>query len=364
MAGLSILAAAGLVWWAMRPDPADARLEISREPVPDDFVGARACRECHPGEHAAHGGSGHARTLRPAATIALTKWLDGRHEADPEQPAVRWDYAVEEGRLGVTRVEAEDSRRFEFDYALGSGKHAITFMSWDGDGPGPRGGLEHRLTYFAHANAMRVTPGQEAPNSEPGLSPEGFHVPPNVMRDCLSCHATRTSAAGPRVVDPKTLIPNVSCERCHGPGRSHVEAARRSAPPSELVMAFAGRGDAASEVRMCGRCHRLPEMVPPDSIRPDSAMLARFPSVGLMQSECFVKSKGTMRCTTCHDPHARTATEAAPYEKACLSCHDQASRKLCSVNPRDGCVGCHMPKRDVGHGLMFTDHWVRKDAAK
>lgn len=266
--------------------------------------------------------------------------------------------------MSATRVEGGDSRRYGLDYALGSGKHAVTFVSWDGDGPGPRGGLEHRLTYFEHAKAMGITPGQEAGNPEPGLAPDGFHLPPSVMLDCLSCHATRTSAARPRVVDTKTLIPNVSCERCHGPGKHHVEAAMRSAPDSELAMPFGGLHALSEEVRMCGRCHRLPEMVPPDTIRPESSMLVRFPSVGLMQSACYTKSPDAMACTTCHDPHARTATDAVTYDRACIGCHGESKVKDCGVNPRDGCTSCHMPKRDAGHGLLFTDHWIRKTPAR
>ena len=31
---------------------------------------------------------------------------------------------------------------------------------------------------------------------------------------------------------------------------------------------------------------------------------------------------------------------------------------------RVGCVACHMPPREVGRGLKFTDHWIRASAGK
>ena len=55
------------------------------------------------------------------------------------------------------------------------------------------------------------------------------------------------------------MIPNVSCERCHGPGRAHVEAARRGAPESELSLPLGpDRWTAAELLRFCGECHRHP----------------------------------------------------------------------------------------------------------
>ena len=96
----------------------------------------------------------------------------------------------------------------------------------------------------------------------------------------------------------------------------------------------------------------------------DNDVLARFPSVGLLQSKCYTASQGALRCTTCHDPHARVTHDAAVYQNACLSCHKTTPQKTCSVSPQSGCVACHMPPREVGRGLKFTDHWIRASAGK
>ena len=162
--------------------------------------------------------------------------------------------------------------------------------------------------------------------------------------------------AEPEVLDVATMIPNISCERCHGPGRTHVEGARSGAPTEESTMPLGLDSDASSEVRFCGTCHRLPGRLSPSEIRPDNVALARFPSVGLLESKCYRKSQSTFRCSTCHDPHARVSRDTTTYQDACISCHRAKPQRTCSVSPRTGCIACHMPKREVGHGLTFTDH--------
>jgi predicted CXXCH cytochrome family protein len=168
------------------------------------------------------------------------------------------------------------------------------------------------------------------------------------------------SDVGPKRFDAETMIPTVTCERCHGPARAHVEAARRG--ETSLAMPFgAGRETAELEMKLCGHCHRLPEMAPPGAVRVDNHELARFQPVGLMQSACWKGTKGELRCTTCHDPHTRTSNDLVRYENGCLRCHDAAPERICSISPtpKSGCVGCHMPKRDAGQGILFTDHWIR-----
>jgi hypothetical protein len=166
------------------------------------------------------------------------------------------------------------------------------------------------------------------------------------------------------------MIPNVSCERCHGPGRAHVEAAiKNSADGRESplpTMPFGGGESGPEQIALCGRCHRVPSMIPTSWIRTDNAMLARFPSVGLSFSACYTKSDGALSCTTCHDPHGRTSKDTESYEAACLSCHEAEAKSTdtmrpCPVNPRNGCIECHMPLRGPSDaGLSFTDHWIRK----
>jgi hypothetical protein len=363
-----LLVGLGLILWIIsgaREDRArvKATVKASRTSgLAEPFIGRLACRECHPAEHAAHSLSGHNQTIRAAGSWPLARHFDGQRISDPEKPGITWTYELRDGRLSITRFTGEKlDTLIPIDYAVGSGKHATTFVTIArGE---PSGALEHRLTYFAHSRSLALTPGQHE-LSKSGQSPYGYVLTPRQIQDCINCHSTRTAAERPGDLDMSTMIPNVSCERCHGPGRSHVQKARAGATAEDLVMPLGMGCDASTEVQSCGMCHRLPQHFSSSEIRADNDVLARFPSVGLLQSKCYTESQRALRCTTCHDPHARVAHDAVVYQDACLSCHKTTPQKTCSVSPQSGCVACHMPPREVGRGLKFTDHWIRASAGK
>lgn len=325
------------------------------------YVGDRSCRECHPGESALHARSGHSRTLRPAAATAAARRLDGMSVPDPERPGISWAFALRGDRFTTTRREGDDVRAIPIEYAFGSGRHAVTFGTLVDRDPAHPCLLEHRLTAFAHDDRPGLTPGQSLSGHAEGNTPAGRRHSPENTRKCFACHATALSDRGDAALDTATMIPDVSCERCHGPGRPHVEAARRGAGPAALAMPLGpGRSSLAEQVRACGQCHRLPEMIAPGSIRAENPVLVRHQSVGLMQSACYTRSGGALGCTTCHDPHDRTSDDLLTYEASCLKCHSGPSRTTCPTSPRSGCIACHMPRRDVARGMMMVDHWIRK----
>jgi hypothetical protein len=282
--------------------------------------------------------------------------------ADPERPAATWSYRFRDDQFWLERREAGEVERFLIDYAFGSGRHATTFITLTDRTPDRPIMVEHRLTLYAHREAPDITPGQgraRGPRAQ-GVGPSGRRYPASGTLKCFECHTTVTSDRGPLVLDEATMIPDVGCERCHGPGRSHVEAARRRAGEASLAMPFGSRqGTAAEEIRLCGTCHRLPENVDRELIRPDNPTFVRFQPVGLMQSACYRQSRGALSCSTCHDPHTKTSTDIAAYEAVCLSCHRAPAQTPCKVSAATGCVGCHMPRRDATRGMMMTDHWIR-----
>jgi hypothetical protein len=319
--------------------------------------------------------------LRPAGERSLARRLDGTEAADPEHPDVLWRYRYRDGQLHIARTAEGQVEEFLAQYAFGSGHHATTFMTVIH--PGIPKILEHRLTYFAREQALGLTPGHGARAHLGGVTPRGGVLLADDARKCFGCHTTQTSARPDRAIDEETLIPNVSCERCHGPGKAHVEAARRGAPEAELELPFGpGRFTAEGLLRLCGTCHRHPSRLEPDKIRPDNPHMARFQPVGMLQSRCFRESGGAFSCVTCHDAHARASSDRAPYLAVCLSCHaasgpgtDPSPRPAdsharprdtptskgtpCPVEPGGDCVACHMPRVDAGQRVLFADHWIR-----
>ena len=226
-----VLAFAAVAWWLLRsPEVESGRSKFERAEVNPEYVrhvGDRACRDCHPGESAAHSRSGHSRTLRPASLVKSARDLDGREVEDPEQPGVSWRFSFRDGRLSAERKETAGVERFVIDYAFGSRQHATTFVSLLDRDPANPTSLEHRLTDFAHSDALGLTPGQKETSKSPGNTSHGRVFTASETRKCFECHTTAMSDRGPSFLDEATMIPNVSCERCHGPAREHVEAARR-----------------------------------------------------------------------------------------------------------------------------------------
>jgi len=308
--------------------------------------------------------------LRSAGRLALSRRLDGTTVADPELPAVHWSYRYRDGALSIAREAEGQVEECIAEYAFGSGHHATTFVSViDPEVPAI---LEHRLTYYANAGALGLTPGHDLKPPPPGLTPLGGVPPPHAARACFGCHATEVSAHGNQRIDEATMIPNVSCERCHGPGRAHVTAARRGAPESELSLPLGpDRWTAPQLLRFCGECHRHPAGPRPDQIRRGDPILARFQPIGLSLSKCYQQSAGSLSCVTCHDPHARASSNRAGYDATCLKCHGgpalsatsasslPAPGVACPVSPRQRCVECHMPRVNLGHDLFLSDHWIR-----
>jgi predicted CXXCH cytochrome family protein len=355
-----------------------ARLRISADVPPngrfprDPYIGSAACAGCHPGEYALYTGSGHARTFRAAADRLLTDQLSGVSVQDPELPAVRWSFQKQRGEFTITRDADAKLQRFVVDYALGSGHHATTFVTVQRLDP-PRI-LEHRLTHFTGDGSLGITPGQKRDGAKSGTTPVGCELLADESLKCFGCHATQLSGRDQSELDPTTMIPGVTCERCHGPARAHVEAASRGALPENLKLAGdSSRWEARRQLEFCGRCHRHPDRVPPEQLNPEDPHLARFQPIGLSQSRCYRGSNGRMTCLSCHDPHARSSPDRAGNERVCLGCHRSAptgaggeapqspalAASTCPVSPSSGCLPCHMPRVDSGQNILFTDHWIR-----
>ena len=330
------------------------------------LVGNKACAECHPGEHALHYGSGHARTLKPAGKNPVAAKLQNKTFRDDEQRHILWRYVVHGDRLDAEQFKDGKWTCQPLDYAIGSGEHGMTFMSiiWD---PviSQYKGQEHRLSYYTSSDHMDITPGQGERDSNSksyGISDTGRLMDKKSLVKCLDCHATITSGKDVGDFDPVSIVPNVSCERCHGPGRDHVEAARKG----EMLAMPLGHDTATPfvQIQECGKCHRRIDLVPPSQLHPDNHELARFQPVGIQASACFNDGKSGLKCTTCHDPHGKVTRDRTTYVNACVNCHQSETQTKCKVEPKGDCINCHMPNRTVSEVFQFTDHWIRKPTKK
>ncbi|QDU60126.1 Doubled CXXCH motif [Planctomycetes bacterium Pan216] len=317
----------------------------------EDFAGDASCKACHAREFEAHRQSGHASTLLPMPASDLAQRLSGNAVRDPQR-GYAYDFTLVDGTFTVTIPEFFGAEGLAVDWLLGSGIHAQTPVSLSRQfGTG----LEHRMTWYAESDAMGVTPGQQLYRSEDVSQPAEYFgrvFTWKEMCDCLGCHATFLPED--RELTPETIIANIGCERCHGPSRAHVDAARRGkAFEAPTPIRFP---DAETLVDGCAECHRGEK-----DVLGDAAALknVRFQPFGLKRSECFQKTPGGISCSACHDPHGPVSTDRVVYNRVCMNCHEPDTTKGCPKVPVGDCVSCHLPPVEIHPGLTFHDHWIR-----
>jgi tetratricopeptide (TPR) repeat protein len=275
------------------------------------------------------------------------------------------------------------------DYGIGSGDRARSYLHRTAAGEL----LELPLTWYAeNGGHWGMSPAYDRPD-HPGFSRR-------VTFRCMFCHnAYPAVAPGSDDSDAATrfsagaLPEGIDCQRCHGPGREHMDAVRRGLAADVVRRAILNPAKLAPERQMevCLQCHletttlRLPAAIkrygrgvfsyrPGEPLAdyilhfdyaPGGAFDDRFQFTSapyrLRKSACFQQSRGALTCTTCHNPH--DASKAG--SDACSRCHGAAVAELARSRrhpaARD-CVGCHMAKRrpsDAIH-VTVTDHYIRK----
>jgi tetratricopeptide (TPR) repeat protein len=305
---------------------------------------------------------------------------------------------------------------FRADYVIGSGNHARTFLYHD-----PEGKLiQLPVSWYAEggpSTTLRtsgywaMSPGYDRPahmdfrrRIDAGCMSCHNGYPPSLVGSSTSFGATSSpSTEGNFDESPRftgTLPEGIDCQRCHGPGQSHVDAVKANDLETAVrAIVNPARLDRERQLEACMQCHLettsspLPFQIrryerPPFSYIPGKALGDYFihfdhaPGSGrddkfeiaggayrLRKSACFQRSG--MTCVTCHDPHdiPRGAKAVQHYVAICQSCHqavhEDAAPRVEGMSAEATCLDCHMPKRrteDAVHVVM-TDHYIRSRQA-
>jgi hypothetical protein len=318
------------------------------------FAGSDACARCHRGVFESWSQSGHAHTLSPVAGSGVAARFLTRQTIRDEALGATYSCQVRDGIPIFIAVHSPDGA-YQLTpprFVIGSGKHAQTFLIERNEDY-----MESRLSYYPPARQWSWTPGQQ--EQIPVRAPLGRSLPPDELARCLLCHSTMVVREGEQVLVDRSL-PNIGCERCHGPGRAHADTALAGGP-SGPIYRFHNPG-AETVMRLCGSCHRGPEAVPDDRLAAQPE-LPRFQGTALAASRCYRLSGGRLSCVTCHDPHAPLSVAETRYVGVCRACHTGAPGgwRECPENPMSGCTSCHMPVQSLGEPMQmnFHNHWIR-----
>ena len=224
----------------------------------------------------------------------------------------------------------------EIDYVLGSGNHARTFLHRTA-----RNTLQQLpLGWYAEkGGSWAMNPGYDQLDYQ-GSSERSITNACSAITPTLAFRASGGRSRRRRYSAP--LPEGIDCQRCHGPGSRHVpwpagQAQRRADPRRhrESRAPESGAGDggvpampsrnhqppaAAFDPRLNRGAFRLRSGAAVGRIsgwtstvrRARTRILkSRMRLTGLRDSQCFLKSAGKLRCTSCHNPHDIPRGEAA-----------------------------------------------------
>ncbi len=259
------LVAAVLVFGHNPVDHAASRPLIHRV---DDFIGAEACRTCHPDHYDSWERTYHRTMTQRATPESVQGVFDGTtltYEGQSAQVLRRGE------RFYFDLPEGDDRREAEVVLAVGSRRYQQYFEREEHDA-----GYSalRRLPFLWHVGEQRwlhlntVFLGPDDPDWNKGRA--------RWNDNCVFCHNTGArpgesvgrSAGGHRQFDSKVAELGIACETCHGPGREHAASGRS---PIARYARYAGVRHAPAivnpedlppdrEIGICGQCHgqRLP----------------------------------------------------------------------------------------------------------
>ena len=320
------------------------------------YVGSAACGTCHARIHSRQISSNHARSLRLAHEVPqLADGLPVRLEDRASDSTVTL-LRAESGRIGLQAEKDGQASRATLEWAFGSGLKGITPIGITGGGDW----IESRLTWYASLPGIEFTTGSSQRDPSNARESLGRPLTRAEVAECFSCHTTGYDSSRSA---PARDEMGILCERCHGPGLQHVEAAANRGPIQDTIF-NPGTLAGFPQAQLCGACHGTPPLdndFDALSLLERTPHSVRFPSQRLMLSRCFNETFGNLACTTCHDPHGDVAEEAATFDASCLACHDRSEREPAEICPIavSACSSCHMPKERVMRHSMFSDHWIR-----
>jgi Flp pilus assembly protein TadD len=345
------------------------------------------CRSCHQNVYETFVHTGMGRSF-DRATRQKSAATFGSHAVVYDTVRNLWYYPffTADSTLQVLeyRLDKGDTihRRLEkISYVVGSGQHTNSHILDIGGYV-----FQAPVTYYTQEKRWDLAPGFRENNSrfDRWLSSE-----------CLTCHNHYPTPVAGSIHKFSNMPSGIECERCHGPGKLHVEEKLRgvvvdTSRETDYSIVNPRRLPRDLQMDLCQRCHlqgvavleegktfydfkpgmRLGEVMNvylPRFTDTDERFIMASQADRLRMSKCFKQAPG-MSCLTCHNPHRSVEiTDAAHFDQACKKCHSAPAHARCT-SPKAGtapCISCHMPRSgsiDIPH-VSITDHFIRKPAS-
>jgi hypothetical protein len=343
----------------------------------EGYVGSGACAPCHQSIFDKFAKTRMGRSMK-RVTPELVRNVVTAGSLYDEKLLQHFEVFAQDGKLLQSQYATEDRgsevfrETHEIEWIMGSGTNGFAGLTTNGSYL-----FQAPLSFYSRIGAWGLSPGYEFGNY-------GFNRP--ILSGCVACHSGRpmvASTGNGRFEDPAFQELAIGCENCHGPGGPHIQAMTGKetvGPSGDLSIVNPARLKPALADNICMFCHQTGDvrvlkpdkdyrdfrpgqplddtlsifLVPPKrESPPPSDHLEHYYSMIL--SKCYRSSGRGLSCITCHDPHQQpSGNDALAYfDGKCAACHTEGSCKASlrvrqQHQPPNDCVGCHMPKRDIG----------------
>jgi Cytochrome c554 and c-prime len=337
------------------------------------YVGDDACRSCHtPQVDSFHQTAHFLTSATPTEKSILGKFTPGDNILKTVNPNLYFQMDAKQGAFSQTAVAGTNPRTERFAVVVGSGEKGQTYLFWDGDQL-----FQLPVSYWANLGWV----------NSPGYRYGFADFDRQIIPRCLECHATYFQALPPPSNRYSTtgFSLGIQCEKCHGPGREHVEQ-EKSKPATATAILNPARFSRDRQMDLCAWCHagHGQPLLPSFSYLPGNSLdkYIHFPPADpktpldvhgnqvdmLKQSRCFRES--AMTCLTCHNVHA-PQHNLAEFSQRCLSCHkpDSATFAKADHPVTNNCIDCHMPRQETNLIVFdfagkkvrpeMRNHWIK-----
>ena len=338
------------------------------------YAGSATCKPCHEAIDKSYARHGMARSgvrrIEDVDRAWLTKIFDGAAPVVHEATGFTYRPYRDGDRFLVEESRANHSWVQPITHTMGSGDAGMAFYFKDNDRF-----FQIPIDWYPSARRFGI---------DPGFTNNDLRFFSTLDTACVACHTDpprHSLTAASVFVEP--MPAGIGCERCHGPGATHVASSRGE----DIVNPF--KLSPRQQVEVCAQCHQDTSSVylpgkqpfgfrPGDSLdtfrrnhlrepaEPDRMVLLAHPE-RMTRSDCYVKSEGKLTCTTCHDPHATSRGRPVAHWRArCTACHE-APKQTCTESKQvrakvgDDCVQCHMRRgaTDDIPAVTVVDHWIQ-----
>ena len=376
-----------LVLWQCQPPEIEKPVYLNHSDTVK-YVGIETCKQCHMDKFQTFQHTGMGQSFGKADTLKSAAQFNDNYINDPFLDfnySPFWD--GNNLKLKEFRLENKDtvfSRTESLNYIIGSGQHTNSHLQ-------ESNGYVHQMpfTYYTQSGKLDLPPGFEGGNNTRFSRLIGL--------ECMSCHNAMPVDFVKGSQNKFDKIPlGIDCERCHGPGESHVAKIMKgdftdTAIAIDYSIVNPKKVEVDLQFELCQRCHlqgnavlkegksffdfkpgmQLSDVMDvylPRYSNSDEEFIMASHVDRFKKSECFKQSANQFLCMSCHNPHISVKeTNIRNFNANCESCHAQPKVE-CSENielrnlKNDNCVDCHMPSSgsiDIPH-VTVHDHFIRK----